>query len=127
VKTVQKPAPVETPKQPEIPVDKKKSEEIPALKKPTVGLKESPQLEAVKTTESIEVATPDSPTTLAEHDYLRPNLTLRLKPTTAINDGEKLKLEVRFIAQPEPTVKKIFSYYDSLKEYSIFCSGNLVF
>ena len=90
-----------------VPDSKTKSDASPGTKKLSVALKESPQLEAVKTTETLEMATPDSPTTIAEHDFLRPNFTLRLKPTTAINEGGKLKLEVRFIAQPEPAVRKM--------------------
>ena len=78
-------------------------------KKPSVGLKELLKIEAVKILESGEMASLDSPTTVAEHDFLRPNFTLRLKPTTAVNAGDKLKLEVRFIAQPEPTVNRMFT------------------
>jgi hypothetical protein len=50
----------------------------------------------------------DMPVAQSEPDFLRPNFTLRLKPTIAVNDGDKLKLEVRFIAQPEPKVKHRF-------------------
>ena len=96
--TSKKPAPVDTPKEAQV------TPATSSQQKDTAVLS-SAQVEEVKLAES--AAAPDSPTTLIEHDFLRPNFTLRLKPTVAVNDGEKVKLEVRFIAQPEPTVRQV--------------------
>ncbi|CAF3422706.1 unnamed protein product, partial [Rotaria socialis] len=85
--------------------NKMKSEGLGSSKTSLATAIELPQIEAVKVAEIVETTSPESLTSSMEHDYLRPNFTLRLKPTVVVNDGEKLKLEVRFIAQPEPTVK----------------------
>lgn len=46
----------------------------------------------------------DVSNTQVEQEFLRPKFSLRLKPTTTVNDGDNLKLEVHFIGQPEPKV-----------------------
>ncbi|CAM4905811.1 unnamed protein product [Rotaria socialis] len=46
----------------------------------------------------------DIDTTYLKQEFIRPKFSLRLKPTSAINNNDKLKLEVHFIGQPEPTV-----------------------
>ncbi|CAF1262379.1 unnamed protein product, partial [Rotaria sordida] len=96
----------------------------------------SPEQQKMKPVEgkrpSIEMASSESPTAAAEHDFLRPNFTLRLKPTITVTEGDKLKLEARFIAQPEPTVTWYFKnnvlkpspniHIDQLRDVHMFCS-----
>ncbi|CAF1491714.1 unnamed protein product, partial [Adineta ricciae] len=88
--------------------EKKVAETNKVSEEKKTGGKQIAQVDALKAGELEGVAAPDSPSTPAEQDFLRPNLTMRLKPTTAVNEGDKLKLEVRFIAQPEPTVTWFF-------------------
>ncbi|CAF3835512.1 unnamed protein product, partial [Rotaria magnacalcarata] len=109
--------------------NKKASEKLGSPKASSASAKELPQIEAVKIAETMS---PESPISSMEHDYLRPNFTLRLKPTVAVNDGDKLKLEVRFIAQPEPTITWYFKtgvlkpssnvHIDQLRDVHMFSS-----
>ena len=89
-------------------IDLKASHEASTFNRLSEALKEASHVEAIKMTEPVGPTSPDSPSTLAEHDFLIPNFTLRLKPTTKVNDREKLKLEVRFIAEPQATVQNVF-------------------
>ena len=43
----------------------------------------------------------------------RPKFTLRLKPMLAVNRGDRLQLEVHFLAQPEPTVSNHVLHLDA--------------
>ncbi|CAF4411465.1 unnamed protein product, partial [Rotaria socialis] len=112
--------------------NKIKSEGLGSSKTSLATAIELPQIEAVKVAEIVETTSPESLTSSMEHDYLRPNFTLRLKPTVVVNDGEKLKLEVRFIAQPEPTITWYFKtgvlkpssnvHIDQLRDVHMFSS-----
>ncbi|CAF4689458.1 unnamed protein product [Rotaria sp. Silwood1] len=108
-----------------------KKEGLATVQKVAVGETQK-QTEDTEKKTSVETTTAESPTITAEHDYLRPNFTLRLKPTIAVTEGDKLKLEVRFIAQPEPTVTWYFKtgvlkpspniHIDQLRDVHMFCS-----
>ncbi|CAF4411341.1 unnamed protein product, partial [Rotaria sp. Silwood2] len=129
------PATVSVAQQKTKPIEEKKSEagKAPVQKKEGLAAVETQkQPEDVEKKSSIEMVSAELPVVVAEHDYLRPNFTLRLKPTMAVTEGDKLKLEVRFIAQPEPTVTWYFKtgvlkpsaniHIDQLRDVHMFCS-----
>ena len=47
-----------------------------------------------------------APSSACEQELVRPKFTVRLKPTITFNAGDDLKLEVHFIGQPEPKVRR---------------------
>lgn len=46
---------------------------------------------------------------VASDEPQRPKFVQRLKPTWTVPQGDKLELEVRFLANPEPTVSQFFA------------------
>lgn len=68
-------------------------------------------------------ATPTTSTTTTEAQ--RPKFTQRLKPTLTINQGEKLRLEVQFLADPTPMVCDLLPSWITPDQQFIFV-GHLV-
>ncbi|CAF3618249.1 unnamed protein product [Rotaria sordida] len=82
--------------------NQKQIDQDPSSEKLSIFQQESLQIEA------IQISSPNVSITHVEQELIRPKFSLRLKPTTIINNNDKLQLEVHFIGQPEPKVTWYF-------------------
>jgi hypothetical protein len=101
-------------------IESKKIDEVQFSSKLSVSPKESPHIETV------EIFSPESQIPPEKQELLRPKFSLRLKPMIAVNDGDYLKFEVHFIAQPEPIVRKSFHIL-AYHLITSFSTDNMVF
>ncbi|CAF2746284.1 unnamed protein product [Rotaria sp. Silwood2] len=92
--------------------DEKKKEQIIIEKPVSIESFNQKQTDQCPSSDGLSISqqgsSPNTSITHTETELVRPKFSLRLKPTTIVNNNDKLKLEVHFIGQPKPKVTWYF-------------------
>ncbi|CAF2489671.1 unnamed protein product [Rotaria sp. Silwood2] len=92
--------------------DEKKKEQIIIEKPVSIESSNQKQTDQCPSSDGLSISqqgsSPNTSITHTETELVRPKFSLRLKPTTIVNNNDKLKLEVHFIGQPKPKVTWYF-------------------